>query len=43
MDKSPGLRSKRNLRGILGEEAKEKEATVKRGPGLAKLRASLSN
>lgn len=43
MDKSSVLLSKRNLRGILGEEAKEKESKVKRGPGLAKLRASLSN
>lgn len=43
MDKSPVLRSKKNWSGILGGEAREKGATVKRGPGLAKLRASLSN
>lgn len=43
MGRSAGLRSKKSWSGILGGEGREKGATVKRGPGLAKLRVSLSN
>lgn len=43
MGRSPSLRRKKTWSGIPRREGREKGATVERGPGLAKLRAAISN
>lgn len=43
MGRSPSLRRKKSWSGIQRRKGREKGATVERGPGLAKLRASISN
>lgn len=43
MGRSSSLRRKKSWSGIQRRKGREKGATVERGPGLAKLRASISN